>query len=162
MKKIFIIALCLIASIACFARKSYVHVYAAQLSNSYGHALAITGDVPANIERSYFASQQVTIGQMLNMLAGEGFELEFVSSPTSTENYTGTAAGIMLCYVLSKQIADSDSGDQSGIRTVKNDDADDVYEVARYNLQGLPVSPSEKGVQIVVYSNYTTRTVINE
>jgi hypothetical protein len=37
-----------------------------------------------------------------------------------------------------------------------------VYEVARYNLQGMPVKETEKGIQIVVFSNYTTKTIIKE
>ena len=41
-------------------------------------------------------------------------------------------------------------------------DDQDVHEVARYNLQGMPVDEHEKGLQIVVYSNYTTKTVIIE
>ena len=35
-------------------------------------------------------------------------------------------------------------------------------EVARYNLSGRPCTPSDKGVQIIVYSDYTTRTVIED
>jgi hypothetical protein len=34
--------------------------------------------------------------------------------------------------------------------------------VARYNLQGIPVKANEKGVQIIVYSNYTTKTIVVE
>jgi hypothetical protein len=37
---------------------------------------------------------------------------------------------------------------------------DEAKEVARYNLSGQPCSPSEKGVQIIVYSDFTTKTVI--
>jgi hypothetical protein len=33
-------------------------------------------------------------------------------------------------------------------------------EIAHYNLQGLPVDANEKGVHIVVYSDYTARTVV--
>ena len=39
---------------------------------------------------------------------------------------------------------------------------DNVEEVARYNLSGRPCSPNEKGVQIIVYSDFTTRTVISD
>ena len=46
--------------------------------------------------------------------------------------------------------------------TVERNGKGEIKEVARYNLQGMPVQPHEKGVQIVVYSNYTTRTVIVE
>jgi hypothetical protein len=37
---------------------------------------------------------------------------------------------------------------------------DTAEEVARYNLSGRPCSPNEKGVQIVVYSDFTTQTII--
>ncbi len=39
---------------------------------------------------------------------------------------------------------------------------DYAHEVARYNLAGLPCSPSEKGVQIIVYSDFSTKTVISD
>ena len=37
---------------------------------------------------------------------------------------------------------------------------DEIKEVARYNLSGQPCSPKEKGIQIIVYSDFTTKTVI--
>ena len=39
---------------------------------------------------------------------------------------------------------------------------EDVEEVARYNLAGRSCSPNEKGVQIIVYSDFTTKTVISD
>ncbi len=41
-----------------------------------------------------------------------------------------------------------------------NNDA--AKEVARYNLSGRPCLPNEKGVQIIVYSDFTTRTIISD
>lgn len=38
----------------------------------------------------------------------------------------------------------------------------EVDEVARYNLSGHPCNPYDKGVQIVVYSDFTTKTIIVE
>ena len=38
----------------------------------------------------------------------------------------------------------------------------EVEEVARYNLSGRPCKPYDKGVQIVVYSDFTTKTIIVE
>ncbi len=35
-------------------------------------------------------------------------------------------------------------------------------EVVRYNLQGQQITPAEKGIQIIVYSDYHTETLINE
>ena len=37
-----------------------------------------------------------------------------------------------------------------------------VEEVARYNLSGVPCSPNDKGIQIIVFSDFTTRTVISD
>ena len=41
-------------------------------------------------------------------------------------------------------------------------DDQDVREVARFNLQGQPIGKDEKGIQIIVFSNFTTRTIIVE
>lgn len=35
-------------------------------------------------------------------------------------------------------------------------------EIGRYNMAGQPVGPAEKGVQIVVYSDFTARTLLVE
>ena len=53
-------------------------------------------------------------------------------------------------------------GTPSGIRGIEADGRsnDDAEEVARYNLSGRPCSPNEKGIQIIVYSNFTTKTII--
>ena len=40
--------------------------------------------------------------------------------------------------------------------------SEEAEEVARYNLSGRPCSANEKGVQIIVYADFTTKTVINE
>ena len=39
---------------------------------------------------------------------------------------------------------------------------EDIEEVARYNLSGRPCSPNEKGIQIIVYSDFTTKTIISD
>ncbi len=40
--------------------------------------------------------------------------------------------------------------------------SEEAEEVARYNLSGRPCAANEKGVQIIVYSDYTTRTIIED
>ena len=51
----------------------------------------------------------------------------------------------------------------SAVRGIEVKGSDnDAEEVARYNLSGRLCSPSEKGVQIIVYSDFTTRTVISD
>lgn len=49
----------------------------------------------------------------------------------------------------------------NSVKAIENERSD-AKEVARYNLQGLRVSPTEKGIQIIVYSDFTTKTVIIE
>ena len=55
--------------------------------------------------------------------------------------------------------------DESSSSAVRGIDAsstrsEEAEEVARYNLSGHPCSPNDKGVQIIVYSDFTTRTII--
>lgn len=53
----------------------------------------------------------------------------------------------------------------SSVRSIEDktsDNDDDPMEVARYDLSGRPCRPSDKGIQVVVYSNYTTKTIIVE
>ena len=38
----------------------------------------------------------------------------------------------------------------------------DADEVARYDLSGRPCSPSDKGIQIIVYSDFTAKTIIEQ
>lgn len=45
-------------------------------------------------------------------------------------------------------------------RSIEADKSGDAKEVARYNLAGRPCNPNDKGVQIIVYSDYSTQTVI--
>jgi len=48
----------------------------------------------------------------------------------------------------------------SAVRAAETTVNSDAEEVARYNLSGHPCSPNDKGVQIIVYSDYTTRAII--
>ena len=93
------------------------------------------------------------IGEVLNLLATNGFSVEQMNTTHNKDEMVVTT------YLLSKPL-----GEQTPDSTpqVKAKDDSKVREVARYNLQGMPVGKDEKGVQIVVYSNYTTKTVIEE
>ncbi len=55
----------------------------------------------------------------------------------------------------------------SSVSTVRSVEADgasdnDVVEVARYDLSGHRCSPTDKGVQIIVYSDFSTKTSVVE
>lgn len=52
--------------------------------------------------------------------------------------------------------------DPIGARSVESASDGDAKEVARYDLAGRPCSPSDKGVQIIVYDDFTARTIIVE
>lgn len=149
MKKFFFLLFLVALGTSAFARKSYVNVAASSLETTTGQRIYITGDIPSGIN-DYYSSTKV--GYILNLLSQEGYEVEFMSA-------TNVGAGpSMVNYLLSKNIS---SNDDSAISIVHSDDGE-VYEVARYNLQGMQVNENTKGIQIIVYSNYTTKTVIVE
>ena len=159
MKRIIPVLLFLFASVSVFAQKRYVTLYAGvDWAN-------LSGDVPASMKTYYYSydfsyyKSTEWVGDLLNLLAKEGFVVEqmsvispYVESPKSS-NY-------MTVFLLSRPAEDSATKVIS--QQPKSTDNSDVHEVARYNLQGMPVKEGEKGIQIVVYSNYTTKTVINE
>ena len=143
--KLLLLSIFLSLSICGDAQKSYINVYASSLNNS-SNGMYLTGDIPLDIKKSYSIYDNTTIGQLLNMLSERGYEVEFMSG--MSDNCAN--------YLLSKK----SPGQSNAIQKVRVDSDEDVTEVARYNLQGMPVDESEKGIQIIVYSNYTTKTVI--
>ena len=50
----------------------------------------------------------------------------------------------------------------SAVRNANDDNGIDADEVARYDLSGRPCSPSDKGIQIIVYSDFTAKTIIEQ
>lgn len=129
-------------------QKSYVNVVADHIYSSVYQEIYLTGDVPAGIKTHYdgYGSSAMTVGGVLNLLAKEGFAIEQMSCSAEGE-----------VIILSKPSAP----ESDRIERIAIDDGD-VREVARYNLQGLPVDKDEKGIQIIVFSNFTTRTIIVE
>ncbi len=151
MKKTLItLAMVLATLLTAWGQKSYVNVVADHIYSSIYQEIYLTGDVPAGIKTHYdsYGSEAMTMGKVLNLLAAEGFVVDQMSCSAECE--------VVLMSRIQVYPPDSDA-----IPRIEADDQD-VHEVARYNLQGLPVSENEKGIQIVVYSNYTTRTVIVE
>ena len=148
MKKLIVfLALALAVVHTATAQKSYVNVVADHIYSSIYQEIYLTGDVPAGIKTHYdsYGSEAMTVGKVLNLLAKEGFVVDKMSCSAEGE-----------VIVLSRVALYPDA-----IERVTADDGEAV-EVARYNLQGVPVDKNEKGIQIIVYSNYTTKTVIVE
>lgn len=141
----------MVALLGCVAtawgQKSYVNVVADHIYSSIYQEIYLTGDVPVGIKTHYdsYGSEAMTVGKVLNLLAKEGFVVEQMSCSAECE------------VILLSRIA----LDPEAVPHVTADDQEAV-EVARYNLQGLPVNEDEKGVQIIVYSNFTTKTIIVE
>lgn len=50
----------------------------------------------------------------------------------------------------------------SAVRGIEGSFNDTSEEVARFDLSGRPCSPNDKGVQIIVYSDFTTKTIISD
>lgn len=132
---------------AAWGQKSYVNVVADHIYSSIYQEIYLTGDVPVGIKTHYdsYGSEAMTVGKVLNLLAKEGFVVEQMSCSAECE-----------VILLSRLALDPEA-----VPHVTADDQEAV-EVARYNLQGLPVNEDEKGVQIIVYSNFTTKTIIVE
>ena len=132
---------------AAWGQKSYVNVVADHIYSSIYQEIYLTGDVPVGIKTHYdsYGSEAMTVGKVLNLLAEEGFVVEQMSCSAECE------------VILLSRIA----LDPEAVPHVIADDQEAV-EVARYNLQGLPVNEDEKGIQIIVYSNFTTKTIIVE
>ena len=146
MKKVILTALFFIVCVCSFAQKSYLHVfseYSTGFSVSYGTtSIHLIGDKPSDMEDKYSSAN---INEILEKLTGKGYTLDFVTNLSLVGS---------IVYILSKP-----SEEASAVRSVTIDNDEEVTEVARYNLQGLPVKRSDKGVQIIVYSNYTTKIV---
>ncbi len=146
-KLIVLLALALAVVHVASAQRSYVNVVAKNIYSSVYQELFLTGELPAGVKSHYdgYGSEAMTVGQVLNLLSKEGFLVDQMSCTTEGE-----------VIVLSRIALYP-----GAIERVTADDQEAV-EVARYNLQGVPVDKDEKGIQIVVYSNYTTKTVIVE
>lgn len=154
MKKLIILFLLTAMAEFVQAQKSYVTV----IFRHDESVVNLSGDLPEGIDAYYYCStsngtRYYSIGDILNMLSSHGYEVEqMATQPLSTNNKFG------IVYLLSKQ---KEPNKPNEIKRI-TDDTKEVKEVARFNLQGMPVSKTEKGIQIIVFSNYTTKTVIVE
>lgn len=150
MKKTIFFILSVLFCVSCFAQKSYVHL----IYNTSGHCVNISGAIPSSVNSYYNIGDEyggVTVGEVINYLAEEGFVVEQIACPGTDSRY------YYEIIIMSKNA----TSDDDAISIVHYNDGD-VREVARYNLQGMQVNENTKGIQIIVYSNYTTKTVIVE
>ena len=143
MKSLYLSLFFLLGNLSIYAQKSFIFVSASHYYNTE-YNIRLSGNLPSTMKNYY---SQTEIAEVLNELSDNGYEL--------TSNY---AVGNTSVFLFSKDRNQS----ANAIRSVKATDDSEVYEVARYNLQGLPINENEKGIQIIVYSNYTTKTIIRE
>lgn len=138
MKKLLVLLALICISVSVFARKQYVFLYADhfQDGNAYIYLNGAVIDNDASILKP--------VGDVLESLAEKGYT---VDSQSATEG--------KLFVVLSKE--GSSTSDAAELKDTKS-----ISEVARYNLQGQSISAKEKGIQIIVFSDYSTKTLINE
>lgn len=150
MKKVGLLLCLLLSSVFIYAQKSYITMRVVGISDNHP-AVYLSGDIPDGIDSRYNVDSDTGAqgAKILNRLSEYGYEVEQMLQvvPSSTNTY--------LIYLLAKKSSSS----PSYVQQLISDDKD-ITEVARYNLQGMPVYANEKGIQIIVYSNYTTKTVI--
>lgn len=157
MKKIILFLLMVLASANCFSQKKYLLLKFDVLNNS--NVAYIFGERPSSIKQHYSQKEDFQnldysssfLPVVLDLLAKEGYStIEYVYT---NSNYSPKE------YLISNSNASSNS-QQTRIESYYTED--EIYEVSRFNLQGIPVTEKDKGIQIVVYSNYTTKTIIVE
>lgn len=132
-----------------FAQKSYVHIFHKDMSINTHEYYSLSGDVPESVSQYHSSNYYISLAKIMTLLGKEGFVFESHSMGSSKDSPE--------VVVMSR-----DASSASKIQSIKIEDEGEPYEVARYNLQGIPVKANEKGVQIIVFSNYTTKTVVVE
>lgn len=139
MKKILLIIGLIMVCLNTTAQKSYIYVRASAYYNTEFN-IRLSGNLPSDMTNSYTHHE---LADILNKLSENGYILEYCFGE-------GT-----INFLFSKE----SSNPASAVSKISVDDGV-VSEIARYNLQGVPVNEKEKGIQIIVYSNYTTKTLI--
>jgi len=161
MKKLTLVLFVLLSTNV-FAQKSYVTVFVSNLQrSSYAY---LSGDIPSSMKTEYKSSDfpqagsypEYWIGEILNMLAAQGYSVEQMSTGSYHDGNNNQTSSL---FLLSKS---SNGNGPNAIIKIEDNNSEDVHEVARYNLQGIPVTETEKGIQIIVYSNFTTKTIIKQ
>lgn len=147
--------------ICVYSQKKYVTVRAT-MAYSLDAPVMLSGDIPASMKNRYDNDDFVLsddgfgtnycVGNVLNLLSKHGFIVEQMSTAAATS----PADILHMTFLLSKSEIISSNKLEENLHNKA------TSIVARYNLQGVPVNENEKGVQIIVYSNYTIKTIVKE
>lgn len=125
-------------------QKSYIKIFAERRSGA--DIMYLYGDLPAYIKNKYEIEDNKRLENIINELSKKGYQVEHFISEINN-------LGI-LSVILSKIKSDITS-----VRNTNTNDNNIVIEKARYNLNGVPINKNEKGIQIVVYSDYSTKII---
>ena len=124
--------------------KSYLQILAIPDGNIA--QMYVFGNLPTYIQKEYKITDGKNLESIINELSEKGYQVEhFICD---LDNLT----------IQSVILSTTNNGNTS-IRSIKNTNDNDVIEKARYNLNGIPINENEKGIQIVVYSDYTTKII---
>ena len=119
------------------------------------------------------------MGDIINTLGNMGYVLDKFDLEVSAKSYSSSNTAYMQneqvqVAIMSRDgesdeavtanvttgTANPDSGTDVNAATRASEEG--VTEIARYNLLGQKINEAEAGVQIIVYSDYSTKTIINE
>lgn len=145
MKKILSVLFLLTIGASAFAQKSYLFLSAYHSFNIMPE-ITLSGAVPDGMQKQY-PSYSVYLGDVIDAIGQKGYTVELMTRDGEVTQIIFSKPAEQQANAIARVVADPD---------------EEVREVARYNLQGIPVGKNEKGVQIIVFSNYTTKTVVVE
>ncbi len=154
MKRLFFLSCLLVCGLASVAQRQYVNIIATGKQAREG--ISLSGAIPAGMQDFYtsYYGNIVTLGDVINQLAEHGFVVDQMTSDCYAPS--GGEASFREIVIMSRLAVTPEDGSIEA--TIAHDP--NATEVARYNLQGQPVDKDEKGVQIVVYSDLSARTVV--
>lgn len=154
MKKALLL-MCAIVALSAAAQKSFITIFARNLNSSY-QELRLNGKLPDGIKNAYYVMyDEMNLADIMTKLSEKGYAFEQMTTAASPSTADTYSSGTVM-VIMSKP-----TGSNPGaIETITTDD--EAVEVARYNLQGQPITENTPGLHIIVYSNYTTRIQIHQ
>jgi len=143
MKKIILLLLLALVSISASARKSYITVYTYHYdgtTTSSNTNIRMTGDLPENIEGfvynddntscyNEYPNKRYTQGEILNLLSGYGYEVEFVDNDFH-------------CFLLSKEIPSNQTQIEGDVNNDSEVNIADVNKVISLILDKIRENPN--------------------
>ena len=150
MKKFLITLLLCLSVFMVNAQKQYVSLYV-NLNDATNNWVSarLSGNIPPGMKSYYAATyDKLTEGDLINMLAENNFTIERMAGVGDTH-----------AIIIFSNVQNSGYND---IITYYTETINpNAQEIARYNLQGMKIDSEEPGIQIVVYSDYNAKIIVN-